>query len=229
MDNRASTFLSLASWGKPPCVLTGCESRLRPPSFWLFWQILIKLDCGEKMQREMSSYKFHDKGSWEEERNYLEIIPQRKASAWPRCLLDMMKSYVTEPVQVPAAGKPSVSLSIFLGTTINWPQGTNVASLVPVLGVYLSQPAGSGLPPGLSVPRWQCWGPPGPGATARLVWGWNNQPKAVVEPSIFIRILERCGPSEMYVPTVLTIAVFLKYKGIFFPLGTKEFYAELTE
>lgn len=33
----------------------------------------------------------------------------------------------------------------------------------------------------------------------------------------------------MYVSTVLTTAVFLKYKRIFFPLGTKEFYAELTE
>lgn len=32
----------------------------------------------------------------------------------------------------------------------------------------------------------------------------------------------------MYVLTVLTIT-FLKYKKIFFALGTKEFYAELTE
>lgn len=148
MDNRASTFLSLASWGKQACVLMGRECRLRPPSFWIFLQILIRLDCGEKMQREMSSYKFHDKGIWEEERNYLEITPQRKAAAWPRCLLDMTKSHVTEPVQVPAAGKPPVRLCIFLGTTISWPRGTNMASLVSVLRVYLSQPAGSGVPPG---------------------------------------------------------------------------------
>lgn len=33
----------------------------------------------------------------------------------------------------------------------------------------------------------------------------------------------------MHVPTVLLTAVFLKYKRIFFLLGTKEFYAELTE
>lgn len=50
--------------------------------------------------------------------------------------------------------------------------GTNVALLVPVLEGYLSQPAGPGLPHfGLSVPHWQPWDPPGPGAVARLMRG----------------------------------------------------------
>lgn len=50
----------------------------------------------------------------------------------------------------------------------------------------------------------------------------------MVEPPLFSRISESYGLSEMYVLTVLTIK-FLKYKKIFFALGTKEFYAELTE
>lgn len=104
-----------------------------------------------------------------------------------------------------------------------------MASLVPVLEDYLSQPAGSALLPSLSVPHWQPWGPPGLGIAARLVRGQNNQPKAVVEPLFLSRISESSGLSEMYVPTVLTTAAFLKYKRIFFPRGTKEFYAELTE
>lgn len=104
-----------------------------------------------------------------------------------------------------------------------------MASLVPVLEDYLRQPAGSALLPSLSVPHWQPWGPPGLGTAARLVRGQNNQPKAVVEPLFLSRISESSGLSEMYVPTVLTTAAFLKYKRIFFPRGTKEFYAELTE
>lgn len=104
-----------------------------------------------------------------------------------------------------------------------------MALLVPVLKGYLSQPAASALLSSLSVPHWEPWRPPGLGTAARLVRGRNNQLKALVEPPLISRISESCGLSEMSVPTVLTTAAFLKYKRIFFPLGTKEFYAELTE
>lgn len=148
---------------------------------------------------------------------------------WLHHWLAMTKFHRPEPVEAPAAGKATARLCIFLGTTVTWSWGTNVALLVPVLEDYLSQPGGSALPPSLSVPHWQPWGPLGLGTAARLVRGQNSHLKAVMEPPLFSRISESCGLSEMYVPTVLTTAAFLKYKRIFFPLGTKEFYAESTE
>lgn len=133
---------------------------------------------------------------------------------------------MTEPVQVPAAGKASVRLCIFLGTTINGRQGTNVALLVPVLMWY---PKSVLVYPHLVFPC--CAGSTGALLALVQLPGWceNNQPTAVVEPSFFSKISERYGTSEMQVPTMLMMAVVLKYKIIFFSLGTKEFYAELTE
>lgn len=164
----------------------------------------------------------------EERKEITQKLSLKEVAAWLHHWLAMTKFHGTEPVEAPAAGKATARLCIFLGTTITWSWGTNVALLVPVLKDYLSQPAGSVLLSSLSVPHWQSWGPPGLGTAARLVRGQNNHLKAV-EPPLFSRISESCGLSEMYVPTVLTTAAFLKYKRIFFPLGIKEFYAELTE
>lgn len=158
----------------------------------------------------------------------IQKLSLKEVAAWPHHWIAMTKFHRTEPAEAPAAGKATARLCIFLGITINWSWGTNVALLVPVLKDYLSQPAGSALFPSLSVPHWQPWGPAGLGTAARLVRGQKNQLKAVVEPPLFSRISESYDLSEMSVPTVLTTA-FLKYKRIFFALGTKEFYAELTE
>jgi len=97
-----------------------------------------------------------------EKRNYLEVTPQKG------CSLTLLSASHDKIPHDRACASPSCRESF--GQTLHLPghhhplaTGTDVASLVPVLGGYLSQPAGSGLPPGPSV----CWGPPGPGA--RLV------------------------------------------------------------